>query len=110
MKKNKKFLFGLGTSLVLLASLNTCFAATGKVNIEALRIREKANTTSEVIDVAYKDDNVEIVGETGDWYKVKFNGNTGYASKEYITNKDSQTSSSKDNTCLLYTSPSPRDS
>lgn len=98
MKKNKKFLFGLGTSLVLLASLNTCFAATGKVNIEALRIREKANTTSEVIDVAYKDDNVEIVGETGDWYKVKFNGNTGYASKEYITNKDSQTSSSKNNT------------
>lgn len=98
MKKNKKFLFGLGTSLVLLASLNTCFAATGKVNIEALRIREKASTTSEVIDVAYENDNVEIVGETGDWYKVKFNGNTGYASKEYITNKDSQTSSSKNNT------------
>ena len=33
MKKNKKFLFGLGTILVLLASLNTCFAANGKVNI-----------------------------------------------------------------------------
>ena len=39
--------------------------------------------------MAYEGDSIEIVGETGDWYKVNFNGNTGYASKEYITNEDS---------------------
>ena len=93
MKKSKKIIYGVGISLCLLTSINACFAATGKVNVEAVRIRAEANTESAVLDVAYENDNVEIIGETGDWYKVNFNGNTGYASKEYITNEDDQTSS-----------------
>lgn len=93
MKKSRKIIYGVGISLCLLTSINTCFAATGKVNVEAVRIRAEANTESAVLDVAYENDNVEIIGETGDWYKVNFNGNTGYASKEYITNEDDQTSS-----------------
>ena len=93
MKKSRKMIYGVGISLCLLTSINACFAATGKVNVEAVRIRAEANTESAVLDVAYENDNVEIIGETGDWYKVNFNGNTGYASKEYITNEDDQTSS-----------------
>ena len=93
MKKSRKIIYGVGISLCLLTSINACFAATGKVNVEAVRIRAEANTESAVLDVAYENDNVEIIGETGDWYKVNFNGNTGYASKEYITNEDDQTSS-----------------
>ena len=98
MKKSKKFVCSFGVSLLLLASFSKCFAATGKVNIEALRIRAQASKTSEVLDVAYEDDKVEIIGESGDWYKVKFNGNTGYASKEYITNQENNSSSTTNTT------------
>ena len=89
MRKSRKIIYGAGISLLLLANINYCFAANGKVNTEAVRIRKEANTESTVLDMAYEGDSIEIVGETGDWYKVNFNGNTGYASKEYITNEDS---------------------
>lgn len=98
MKKSRKIIYGVGISLCLLTSINVCFATIGKVNVEAVRIRAKANTESAVLDVAYENDNVEIIGETGDWYKVNFNGNTGYASKEYIANEDNQTSSDETDT------------
>lgn len=90
MKKSKKIIYGVGISILLFANINCSFAATGRVNTEAVRIRAEANTESTVLDVAYEGDNVEIVGETGDWYKINFNGNTGYASKEYITNEDAE--------------------
>jgi hypothetical protein len=73
MRKSRKIACSLGMTLCLIASMNKSFAATGKVNVEAVRIRAEANTTSAILDVAYEDDKVEIVGETGDWYKVSFN-------------------------------------
>jgi hypothetical protein len=73
MRKSRKIACSLGMTLCLIASMNKSFAVTGKVNVEAVRIRAEANTTSAILDVAYEDDKVEIVGETGDWYKVSFN-------------------------------------
>lgn len=74
--------------LALLAlSSNVAFAATGIVNTPAVRIREKASTDSAILTKAYENEEVEIIAEEGDWYKVKVNGKTGYASKSLIDKK-----------------------
>ena len=79
----------IGISLLVLFSSNICFASTGIVNTPAVRIREKATTDSKIITKAYEDDELEILGEEGDWYKVKFDGKEGYASKSLIKEKGS---------------------
>lgn len=83
MKVSKKILFI--TFFVICISTNLVFADTGKVNIEATRIRKEANTTSDIITVIYKNDEIEILEESGEWYKVKYKNDTGYVKKEFIT-------------------------
>lgn len=88
MKKSKI----ISVFLLLLLSSNISFADTGIVNTPAVRIREKASTDAEIITKAYEDDEVEILGEEGDWYQVKFEGKTGYASKSLINKKEEASS------------------
>lgn len=55
------------------------------INIETnLRVRSEANLNSKVIGYLNNGDNCEIKGETQGWYRINFNGNEGYVSKEYI--------------------------
>lgn len=83
MKISKKILFS--TFLIIGISSTVVFGSSGKVKIEATRIREEANTTSNIITVIYQDDEVEILEESGDWYKIKYKDSTGYVKKEFIT-------------------------
>lgn len=89
------------TSCICLALLtlnsNIAFATTGIVNTPAVRIREKASTNSVVLTKAYEDEEVEIIAEEGDWYKVKVNDKTGYASKALIDKKNESTKSETEN-------------
>lgn len=56
----------------------------GTVNGEAVRIREKASTSSEVISLAVEGEKVNVIGKEGDWYKVEFENVTGYISSSYV--------------------------
>lgn len=85
--KNLKKISCICLALVSLSS-NVVFATTGIVNTPAVRIREKASTNSAVLTKAYEDEEVEILSEEGEWYKVKANGKTGYASKSLIDKKE----------------------
>ncbi len=60
----------------------------GKVTTETLRLRKEASLESTVLELLSKDDEVEIVAEEGDWYKVNFKTYTGYVSKQYIRKND----------------------
>lgn len=76
--------------LVILAS-SVAIAVTktkGKVVTETLRLRKEASLESTVLELLSKDDEVEIIAEEGDWYKVNFKTYTGYVSKEYISKND----------------------
>ena len=100
----------ISISLLVLLCSNICFASTGIVNTPAVRIREKASTDSKIVIKAYEDDEIEILGEEGDWYKVKFEGKEGYASKSLIkekgssSNKNETTNDSATNTSTTNTS------
>lgn len=63
--------------------------ATGKVNVSDLNLRSAANTSSSVITVLVNQPSVEILEQTGSWYKVRVSVNgstkTGYVYAEYVT-------------------------
>lgn len=49
-----------------------------------LRVRSEASSSSTVLGYLLNGANVSIIGQSGDWYKINFNGSTGYVSKSYI--------------------------
>lgn len=69
--------------------ISNCLAKTGTVNAQAARLRKESNTSSVIITNIYKGEAVEILEESGDWYKVKYQSNTGYIKKEFVTEKKS---------------------
>ena len=71
-------------------------AATGKVTTETLNLRSKASTDSSVVKLLNMDDELEILSEEGNWYKVKIGDNEGYVSKDYV--KLGKTSTETNNT------------
>jgi len=82
VKRVVKTMLSMGIILVLLSS--SVLAVTGKVTGNTVRIREKASSNSAEVSAATKDEVVEILGEEGDWYHVKFENVTGYMSKDYV--------------------------
>lgn len=86
----KKALVTIAIILIIFASSVTIAVtkSKGKVITETLRLRKEASVESTVLDLLSKDDEVEIVAEEGDWYKVNFKTYTGYVSKEYISKND----------------------
>ena len=75
----------------------------GVVNVNDLRVRTKASTNSDIQGFVNKGTKVTIIGEEGDWYKVKvvLNGTTkeGYLFAEYVTvQKDDDNSGNSGNT------------
>lgn len=90
MKILKKALIIVSIMLIAFASSVTIAVTKvkGKVLTETLRLRKEASLESTVLDLLSKDDEVEIIAEEGDWYKVNFKTYTGYVSKEYISKND----------------------
>lgn len=84
MKKTLKILGIVLILIVLLATYNFAIAATGKVNESNIRMRKEPNTKSDVIKNLYKNDEVEVLEKTGDWYKIKYEGKEGYMRSDLI--------------------------
>lgn len=64
----------------------------------ALNIRSGAGTNYSVVTTIAKGKEVEITGESGSWYKINYNGQSGYVSKDYITIKSNWTTENKPST------------
>lgn len=84
MKKTLKILGIVLILIVLLAAYNFAIAATGKVNESNIRMRKEPNTKSDVIKNLYKNDEVEVLEKTGDWYKIKYEGKEGYMRSDLV--------------------------
>lgn len=100
MKKWRKIVVVTGI-LALAVLINTkSFAKTVIITTDGLNVREKASKTSDVLEMISKDEEVPLLEELDEWYKVKYNGVTGYISKDYSKIKEentSQESNNKDN-------------
>ena len=62
--------------------------------ITSLHFRSGPGMDQEIIGYLHSGDTVEIVEKCGDWYKVNFNGKTGYAHGKYLNVTDSTKDSS----------------
>lgn len=88
-KKSMAMIIIVGIVIVLFLCVNsTVFATTGTVVGDNLRVRKEENSSSEIIDLLNVNDKVEVLGENGDWYKVKVNGKVGYVKKQFIKIQD----------------------
>ena len=63
----------------------TTLNKVGYVDAEGLIIRKEPNTSSEELHSLSRNDKVEIIGQSGKWYKISWNGETGYVSAKYIS-------------------------
>lgn len=91
MKCIKKVLL---LAIILIAvSISKAYATTGTVNTDGVRVRKGPSTDDEIIQTLNKSAEVEIIGESGDWYKIKYDVDTtfeGYMHKDYIDIKSSE--------------------
>ena len=65
---------------------NTYTEKTGYVNENLVNMRTGAGTSYKVIKVLSLNSKVTVINEEGNWYKVKSGNDTGYISKEFISN------------------------
>lgn len=87
----KKIILSWFIILGMITFLNQSLASTATVQVTAVRIRESASTDSNIITNLYEDDEVEILEENGEWYKVQYNGKVGYAKAEFFKKKNETT-------------------
>jgi N-acetylmuramoyl-L-alanine amidase len=55
------------------------------VRASSLYVRSGAGTQYGAIGSLSAGKQVEVIGESGDWFQIKFNGGAGYVSKAYVT-------------------------
>ena len=78
--------------------INKVNAATnGTVTENVVNVREKDATDSKIVMYVYKNDKVEIIEKTGDWYKIKYKDKEGYVFSEYIKTEETETNGAENN-------------
>lgn len=96
MKKIKHITTSILMITIILILSTKAEASTGKVNVETVRIRKEATTKSTIVTQLDKGQEVEILEELEDWYKVTFTDKdlgkiSGYISKELLDVKKDDT-------------------
>lgn len=72
--------------IISLFFINMSLAAnTAKISVETANLRETAEENSKILELLSMDEQVEVIEKTGDWYKVKARGITGYLREDLIT-------------------------
>ena len=75
-----------GLALVMTTGVAFASMGTGTVTADSLRLRSEASTSSSTITQAPKGSTVTVEEDLGNgWYKVTYNGKTGYMSGEWLT-------------------------
>lgn len=92
MKKTKVSMLVIAT---LVMSSTISFGVTGKVNTDTARMRSEASSESSIIDLLSEDDKVEVIQDSGDWYKITVGEKTGYISKSLVDVEDEVTEGKK---------------
>lgn len=82
---NKKAKTGLIIIALIILILSTkAYATNGKVNQETLRMRKEASIDSGIVTLISLNEEVEVLSEEGEWYKIKYKTYTGYVKKDML--------------------------
>lgn len=105
-KSIKSILIMAILGIISLFFINRSLAAnTAKISVETANLREEANSNSKILELLSLNDEVEVLEKSGEWYKVKVKGITGYlrndlikVNEEQAQNQTETTSSEMSNT------------
>jgi len=82
---NKKAKIGLIILAFIILTISTkVYATNGKANQETVRMRKEASTESSVVTLISLDEEVEVLSEEGEWYKIKYKTYIGYVRKDML--------------------------
>ena len=82
----KSIVMMAAVGIISLFFINMSLAAnTAKVKVETANLRETAEENAKILEQLSINDEVEVIEKTGDWYKVKTKGMTGYLRQDLIT-------------------------
>lgn len=91
MKISKRIVTWMLTLALCVAALPLSTLAAGEtmhgigfVNASSLRVRKEPSTASDILDQANNKECLVVVDQTGDWYKVIYNLQSGYVHKDYL--------------------------
>lgn len=71
--------------IISLFFINMSLAAnTAKISVETANLRETADESAKILELLSMNEEVEVIEKTGDWYKVKARGITGYLRQDLI--------------------------
>ncbi|KRD88231.1 hypothetical protein ASE51_25740 [Bacillus sp. Root147] len=95
-KQLKKLMVGMALTATLATAVTPGFGSIGgnqgkayaavtyKVTASKLNVRSGAGTTYGIIGSVVKGQTLSVVSKSGSWYKINYNGRTGYVSSEYV--------------------------
>ena len=69
---------------IIIFSNIKAFAVTGTITEITVNMRKEPSTDSKRLMFVTQDYKVEVLEKVGDWYKIKYNGVTGYVYAKYV--------------------------
>ena len=72
-------------SALLVLPIGAEAAGLATVKADALRLRKQANTSSRILAMLPHGTKASVIEQTDGWYKVTYNGTTGFLSADYVT-------------------------
>lgn len=84
MSKRKRVSIIFALFIFGIIQFTNVLGVTGTITTETIRIREEPSTDSRILEIGNLNEEVEVIGEEGDWYQVNFRDTTGYIHKDYI--------------------------
>jgi len=75
--------------IIILFNLKA-YAVTGVITEITVNMRKEPSTNSKRLMFVTQDYKVEVLEKVGEWYKIKYNGVTGYVFGEYVDVDDSK--------------------
>lgn len=71
--------------ILIMLFVTVSFAAdTAKVSVETARLRKEASEDSTILELISLGEEVEVLGQSGNWYQVEYKGITGYLRNDLI--------------------------
>lgn len=101
-KKGKWYQVKSGSKTGYLRNDFLTFQYCGYVKGSGINMRKKATTDSKVITTLGAGDKVSILDDSGNWYKVRYDGETGYIRKDLITFDESEATYSIGDSIVSY--------
>lgn len=95
-KKHSTLIFVLAALLLILSPVFFCAekadaSSIGVINIEiGVNVRSGPGTGYDIIGAVAYGSSVTIIGESGSWYRINYNGGNGYISSDYVTVREEE--------------------